>query len=37
VFDGSERMAELGTLPEGSAIKLPPRSMATARFEGAFE
>jgi glucuronoarabinoxylan endo-1,4-beta-xylanase len=36
VFGGHERMAELGTLPAGSAITLPPRSMATARFEGDF-
>lgn len=33
VFGGQERMADLGTLPSGGSIALPPRSMATARFE----
>jgi glucuronoarabinoxylan endo-1,4-beta-xylanase len=33
VFGGDERMADLGTLPSDATIKLPPRSMATARFE----
>lgn len=33
VFGGQERMADLGTLPSGGTISLPPRSMATARFE----
>ncbi len=33
VFDGSERMADLGRLKAGSPITLPPRSMATARFD----
>jgi hypothetical protein len=33
VFGGQERMADLGSLPSGGTIALPPRSMATARFE----
>ncbi len=33
VFGGQERAADLGTLPSGGTIALPPRSMATARFE----
>jgi glucuronoarabinoxylan endo-1,4-beta-xylanase len=33
VFDGRERMAELGTMTSGASITLPPRSVATARFE----
>lgn len=33
VFGAQERMADLGTLPHGAPISLPPRSMATARFE----
>lgn len=33
VFDGGERMTDLGTFASGSNIVLPPRSMATARFE----
>lgn len=36
VFDGHERMADLGTLAEGTPITLPPRAMATARYEVAF-
>ena len=36
VFDGHERMADLGTLPEGTPITLPPRAMATARYDVAF-
>lgn len=33
VFGGQERSAELGSLPSRAAIRLPPRSMATARFD----
>jgi glucuronoarabinoxylan endo-1,4-beta-xylanase len=33
VFDGPERMEPLGTWPSGSKISLPPRGIATARFE----
>ncbi|RYZ02364.1 MAG: hypothetical protein EOO73_32180 [Myxococcales bacterium] len=33
VFGGQERMADLGILPSGASISLPPRSMATARFD----
>lgn len=33
VFGGQERMVELGSHSSGDAISLPPRSMATARFE----
>jgi glucuronoarabinoxylan endo-1,4-beta-xylanase len=33
VFGGHERTADLGTRPSGGSISLPPRSMATARFE----
>lgn len=33
VFGGQERAADLGTVPSGGNIALPPRSIATARFE----
>lgn len=33
VFDGDERMAPLGTFPTGARVQLPPRAMATARFD----
>jgi len=33
VFDGAERMADLGSMPSGAKISLPTRSVVTARFE----
>lgn len=32
-FDGAERMADLGQMASDAKITLPPRSLATARFE----